>query len=531
MRLGQTTVASALLIAALSLASRILGLVRDRILATTFGAGSVLDAYYAAFRIPDFAFNLLGLAALSAAFVPIFIRLRAGGRDRAHRFASQVFTNAAFLLLLCGSIGALAATPLFAAIAPGFSSEQLALTVQVGRILFIATALLGLSSVIGSVLQAEERFFAFAAAPLLYNLGIIGGVLALAPMLGPVGIAWGVVLGAAAHLAMQWVAAARTGLRVQWAPTWRDREVRLLFVNLLPRVASLGAQQVQLLIVAGIASTLAAGSLAVFTFAANIQHVPIALIGIAFAIAAFPRLSSAVAAGDIEQFRQYFSATFRQIALLALPAVVMLLALKAQIVRVLLGAGAFGWEDTVRTLETVEAFGVGLFFAMLIPLLTRAFYAFEDTRTPFVISVAADVLGIAAAWFLGRTFGPQGLALALALAGIVQALALLVALRRRAGGLDGRRTGIAIGKFLIAALVMGVVIQVVKPSIAALVGTQTFIGIALQGFLAGGLGFGAYLAVGILLKSDEITALALALRRHALRAVPRAFGGADEARG
>ncbi|MDO8463348.1 MAG: murein biosynthesis integral membrane protein MurJ [bacterium] len=528
---GQSITAVAALIAALSFASRLLGLVRDRVLAGTFGAGEVLDAYYAAFRIPDVVFNLLGLAALSAAFLPIFMRLRQRDRTDAHRFASRVFSNAALLLIVLAAIGALAAGPLFAAIAPGFTAAQLALTASFGRVLFIATILLGLSSVVGGVLQAEERFLAFAAAPLLYNIGIIAGVLLLVPVLGPIGIAWGVVAGAGGHLVLQGIAARRTGLRLRWSPSWRNEHVRAMVRQLLPRIAALGAQQVQLLVIAGIASTLAAGSLAVFTLAVNIAMVPVALFGYSFAIAAFPRFSGAVAAGDLAQFRDHFSQTFRQIALLAFPAIVALLALKAQIVRVILGTGAFGWADTVRTLETLEAFGFGLFFLMIVPLCTRAFYAWEDTRTPFVVSIIADGIGIVAAWFLGRAMGPRGLAFGFAIAAGVQSSLLLLALRRRAGALDESRINGALLKFGIAAIAMGVVIQLVKPGIASLLGTETFVGIALQGALAGGLGFGAYLGVGVLLRSSEITALAKALHTRVLRAARLPTGGADEARG
>lgn len=528
---GQSITAAAALIAALSLASRVLGLMRDRVLAGSFGAGEVLDAYYAAFRVPDAVFNLLGLAALSAAFLPIFVRLRAADPTRARAFASRVFSAAAIFLIACAGIGALVAGPLFARIAPGFDAAQLALTASFGRVLFLATVLLGLSSVVGGVLQAEERFFAFAAAPLLYNLGIIGGVVALVPIVGPLGIAWGVVAGAAAHLGVQWWAAARTGVRVRWAPSWRDASVREMVRLLAPRIAALGAQQAQLIVFAGIASTLATGSLAVFTLAMNIAMVPVALFGYAFAIAAFPKLAAAIAVGDRAAFAEHFSHTFRAIALLALPGIVALLALKAQIVRVVLGTGAFDWTDTVRTLDTLEAFGYGLLFLMVIPLCTRAFYALEDTRTPFAVSVVADVIGIAAAWVLGHAMGPRGLALAFAIAAGIHATLLLATLRMRAGSLDELRTTGALVKFSAAAVAMGVVIQGAKPFVATIVGTETFVGIAFQGFLAGVLGFGAYLAVGILLRSQEITSLAKALHARVLRAVPLPLGGADEARG
>lgn len=531
-RTTQTIAASAALIAVLGIASRVLGLLRDRALASTYGAGSVLDAYQAAFRIPDFAYNLLGLAALSAAFLPAFVRLRAGDQARAMVFAGRILSMVALALAVLAACGVLFAGPLYRLLAPGFSADQLALTVTLGRVLFPATFLLGCSAVVGGILQAEQRFLAFAAAPIAYNAGIMVGVIAFAPRIGPVGIAWGVVLGAAAHLGMQWFAARHAGFRFRIDLTWwGDTDVRATARRLLPRALALGASQVQLVVIAAIATTLTAGTLASFSFAVNIQSVPIALIGVAFALAVFPRLSGAIASGDRTAFQQHFSSAFRQIALLAFPAAVGMLTLKAQGVRVLLGSGAFDWDDTVRTLSALEAFGYGLPFAMFIPLLTRSFYAFEDTRTPFIVSIIADIAGIAVAWALGRTEGARGLALAVSAAAALQATLLLALLRARMSHFDDRRLMVAVGRFACAALVMGIVIQYVKPIVASWTGTDTFLGIGLQGTFAGVLGLAVYFAVGILLRSEEITALARVLHRRVLRTVTLTFGGADEARG
>ncbi|MBI4143208.1 murein biosynthesis integral membrane protein MurJ [Candidatus Uhrbacteria bacterium] len=528
---AQPVIAAAVLIAILSLASRVLGLVRDRLLAGTFGAGPTLDAYYAAFRIPDLLFNLLGLGALTAAFLPVYLRIRGGDVARARAFAAMVMSDVAVaLLVLCG-IGFAAAGPIYRLLVPGFTPEALAITVALGRVMFVASFLLGCSTVVGGVLQAEERFAAFAAAPLAYNAGIIMGVVAFVPLLGPYGLAWGVVLGALLHLVVQWIAARRVGFRASWRPTWRDPEVRRMGGLLLPRMLGLAANQLQLVLIMGVASTLAAGSIAVFTFASNIQMVPIALIGISFAVASFPYLSIAAQHAEREQFRERFSSSVRQIALFALPAVVLLLTLKAQIVRVLLGSGQFGWDDTIRTLGTLEAFGFGLFWAMLLPLLTRSFYAFEDTWTPFLIGLLADVVAVIAAIILGRSLGPRGLGFAASLAVTVQAVLLLTMLRARVGPLDGWRITTAITKCGVAALVMAITIQLVKPTVASLTGTDTFLGIGLQGTLAALLGTAVYLGIGLLLRSPEITTLARTLHRGALRTIRLPPGGADEARG
>lgn len=531
-RNGIPTIATAaVIIAALSFASRILGLFRDRLLASTFGAGPFLDAYYTAFRIPDFVFNLLGLGALSAAFLPLYIRLRGKNIDQGHIFAAKVLSDIVIVLCALCAIGALAAPVIYRILAPGFSPETLATTVSLGRVMLLATFLLGCSTVAGGILQAEARFVAFAAAPLLYNLGIILGIIVFVPIWGTIGLAWGVVVGAVFHLLIQWIAARRVGFRPSWQPSWRDSDVRHTMTLLVPRILGLASDQFQLIVFTAIASTLAHGTLAVFTFANNIQSVPVSLFGISFAVAAFPYLTAAAHSATREKFREQFSISVRNIALLAFPAIVILIALKAQIVRVLLGSGAFDWDATLRTLGTLEVFGVGLFWVMLIPLLARSFYALEDTWTPFFASVLANIIGIAIALPFGRSYGARGLAFAFIIAATIQAMTLLVLLRARVGPLDGRRIATACARFAVAAFVMAIVIQVLKPIIANRIGTSTFIGVGLQGFVATILGIVTYFTVGIFLRSVEITELAHALRRRALHIVRLPFGGAEEARG
>lgn len=300
---------------------------------------------------------------------------------------------------------------------------------------------------------------------------------------------------------------------------------------LVPRILGLASDQFQLVMFTAIASTLAHGTLAVFTFANNIQSVPVSLFGISFAVAAFPYFAAAAHDATREKFREQFSVSVRNIALLAFPAIVILIALKAQVVRVLLGAGAFDWDATVRTLGALEVFGVGLFWVMLIPLLARAFYALEDTWTPFAASVVANIIGIAVALPFGRSYGARGLAFAFIIAATIQAITLLVLLRARVGSLDGRRIAIACAKFAVAAFAMAIVIQIIKPVIASRIGTTTFIGVGLQGATAAMIGIAVYFIVGICLRSAEIADLAHALRRRALRIVRLPFGGAEEARG
>lgn len=515
--------AAALLIGVFSLASRVLGIFRDRILAGQFGAGDVLDVYYAAFRIPDLIFNLLVLGALSAGFVPVFTALIksplekiksffGSGHEDAWILASSILNILSVcLLVLCG-IGAIFTKQIIGMIAPGFSAEKINLAADLARIMFLSPVFLGISGVFGGILQSFKRFFVYSLSPIFYNIGIIIGALYFTPVLGIRGLAWGVALGAAAHMAVQIPALAALGFKYRFEFGWKNSGVAKIFLMMAPRTMSLAVSQANLLAITVIASTLQSGSLAVFNFANNLQSFPVGIFGISFAIAAFPALSAS--AFDKKNLARDLSSATRQILFFIIPSTVILLALRAQIIRVVFGTGQFGWQDTVLTLDTLGFFAISLFAQALIPLLTRAFYARHDSKTPFAVGLAAALANIFLSVKFSRIMGAPGLALAFSISNIMNLAALWLCLDFKIGGLDELKILISSVKFSLAALACGFAVQGAKLVVGAHVDMTKFLGIFTQGALAGTAGILIYIFICFILKSEELFDFWSSLKRR-----------------
>ncbi len=448
---SRSIISAAFVITILGLASRVLGLVRDRFLASTFGAGDTLDIYYAAFRIPDLVYNLLILGALSAAFIPVFTSLISTNKDEeAWEMANGILNLAIFFIVILSAILAIFSPFIMKIITPGFSDEKILEVVKFSRIMFLSPLLLGISGIFGGVLTSYKRFLIYSIAPIFYNLGIIVGILVFARFLGPIGLAWGVVFGALLHMFIQYPAAKRLGFKgsLDFFRSFRNLYIRRVFHLMIPRTLGIAVNQFNLLIITVFASLLSAGSLAIFNFAQNLQSVPVGIIGSSFAIAVFPTLAAFIAQDKKEEFVESFSHTFRQIIFFVIPISVFILILRAQIVRVLLGAGKFDWEDTVLTYQCLGIFVISLFAQSLTPLLARSFYAMHNTKTPFYIALITEAVNIGMILFFWKYF-PQdgmimnilglkieffrifGLAIAFTVSAIVQMLLLMFILRAK----------------------------------------------------------------------------------------------------
>lgn len=510
----KTITSAAIIIGAASLTSRFLGVIRDRILAGEFGAGHILDTYYAAFRVPDLVFNLLVLGALSAGFIPIFTQyLKSENRQKAWDLANQIL-NALFvsLLVVCGLLFIF--TPqLMKLITPGFDAEKMAITVNLTRIMFLSPLFLGISSVFGGILQSYKRFFVYSLAPILYNIGIIIGALFFVNIWGVYGLAIGVVLGAFLHFLIQVPTAYYLGFRWQWKLDLKSESMKKIYRIMVPRTLTLGISQINLVIITIIASTLAAGSLSVFNLANNLQIFPVGIFGISFAIAAFPTLSSLALKKDKTEFIQSFSNTTRQILFFIIPASALFIVLRAQIVRVILGSGNFTWEDTILTFQALAMFSISLFAQALIPLLLRGFYAFHKATIPFLLGLISLIVNVVLSLYLTQPFelfgysfnlGVVGLALAFSIYNIIFFLLLWIYLTKITKGLDEGRIIWAALKICIATLAMGFVTQVMKGGIEPYFGTETFLGIFLQGFIAGVVGIAVFVIVACLVRSQEM---------------------------
>ncbi|MBI3251465.1 MAG: murein biosynthesis integral membrane protein MurJ [Candidatus Andersenbacteria bacterium] len=523
-------VSAAFILGLASLLSRLVGLFRERVFTTQFGAGDTFDAFVAAFRIPDAIFNLVVIGALSAAFIPLFTEKLVKHHDAkdAFTFASSILNLIMVAVAVLGVAYALAAPWLVPLITPGFSGEKLELTIMLSRIMALQPIILAMSFVVSGVLNSFKRFAAYALAPILYNVGIIFGVIFLVPLMGPAGLGWGVVIGAFLHVAVQLPSLLAVGFRWQgvFISSWQD--MKAIWIMLLPRVFGLAAQQVNLLTVTILGSGLLAGSISAFYLANNIQYVPVGIFGLAFAQAVFPTLAEQIARGEKKQFRDTLTKTFRYVLFLVIPTSVFFFLLRAQIVRVLFGDGAFDWQDTIMTFETFGALTISIFAQATIPLLTRAFYVQQDTKTPVIISVLSIALNVGLALWLTPRMGVQGLAIAFSASAIFNLLLLLGTLHWQLDGFNDKEVLTSVARISLATVLGGAVLQLLKVPVALVVNMERFWGVAAQLGVTFVAGLGIYFVACYLMKSPELAVIRKYLpRRFKLKAgleTPR-FGG------
>jgi len=459
---SSSVISAALVITTAGLVSRILGLLRDRILASTFGAGDILDSYYAAFRVPDLIYNILILGALGAAFIPVFTGLVSKEKkEEAWNLANGILNIALILLIFFSLLFAIFAPWLMKIITPGFSPEKMDQVVNFSRIMFLSPIFLGISGIFGSILTSFRKFLIYSLAPIMYNLGIILGVIFLVKLMGPIGLAWGVVLGAFFHMLIQAPAVWHSGFHYRpfFKKAFSDSNVKKIFFLMIPRTLGIAINQINLLVITVFASLLAAGSLAIFNFAQNIQSVPLGVFGISFAIAVFPVLSSLAAKNEMKNFREAFSKTFRQILFFVIPLSVFLIILRAQVVRIILGSGKFDWQDTILTFQCLGIFSASLFAQSLIPLLARSFYALQNTKTPFYIALVSETINILLVITLIGKFQILGLVIAFSISSVIQMFLLLFFLHLKLDDLEDGKIIKFILKISMASLVAGIVVQ------------------------------------------------------------------------
>lgn len=417
------------MLAFLGLFSRVLGVLRDRILASNFGASDLLDVYYVSFAIPDLVFNLLVVGAVASAFIPVFIEYQSRKKGDEWNLANN-FLNI-LVAIVAVTIGVLFIfTPwLIILIAPGFTPEKKDLAVLFTRVMLFSPIIFSISVVIGSVLQVFHRFLAYALAPIMYNLGIIFGIVFLVPKFGPLGLAEGVVLGALLHLLIQ--LPALRGIGFKWKKIWNfgDSGMRKILRLMIPRTIGLAAVQVNWIILNAMATTISAGSVAVLNFANNFQYLPISLVGISTAVASFPTLSRQALEEDKVAFVDRIDRTLRQILFIILPLSFLMIYLRTDLIRVVLGSGLFSPRDVGLTGNILGFFMIGVFAQSIIPFLARSFYAMQNTRAPVFASIVGVAANIFFAWYFSSSLGIFSLPLAFSLAGILNAVILLALLK------------------------------------------------------------------------------------------------------
>ncbi|MFA6537488.1 MAG: murein biosynthesis integral membrane protein MurJ, partial [Patescibacteria group bacterium] len=412
----ETVTFAAMVIAFFGLVSRLLGIVRDKILANQFGASNELDIYYASFRLPDLIYNLLILGVLSAGFIPVFLSIfyedgisqkeNTGAWD----LVSNVLNILGFFLILLGLFFVIFAPFVVPIITPGFANEKMQATIDLTRIMMLSPIFLGLSAVLSSVLQATKRFLVFSLAPIMYNAGIIIGAIFFVPIFGIKGLAWGVVLGAFLHFIVQLPTVLSLGFRYRVIFNFRENNFVKIIKMTGPRILGLAAGQLNLVVITIFASFLPMGSLAVFNFANNLQSLPLGLFGVSFAVAAFPALSTAFNQKNLDDFRQIKQKTYRQIIFYVLPFTIWFFIFGAELIAITLSGGNF--LSNQETLNALRIFCLSLPFQALLPLLARSFYATGDSWRPFWGAFVSLLVNVLFAFVGSKYFGLNGLIMA-----------------------------------------------------------------------------------------------------------------------
>jgi putative peptidoglycan lipid II flippase len=514
---------AAYLLAFFTFGSQLFALARDRLLAHTFGAGETLDLFYAAFRIPDTLYAVLASMVSLFVLIPFLESAERESEGATRDFLSNMFTFFTGALALVAGLCAFFAPYLLVHMYPGFSAEAQESLVGMVRILLFQPILLGVSNLCAAYVQVRGRFVLYAVAPILYNLGIIVGILVLYPMVGTYGLAWGVVLGAVLHLSIQLPFLVEKGMtpRLVW-PRWR--QVRQVVAVSIPRTITLSAQQFVMLALVSLASFYGVGSIAGFTLAFNLQAVPLALIGASYSVAAFPRLARLYSKGEKEEYLDVVRTATRQIIFWALPALVLVIVLRAHIVRVILGSGAFDWDATMQTSALLALLVVSLVAQGLIVLLVRACYAAGRTWAPLVLNVGSSLATVGLAFLLlhladigtinlasfsslMRVSGVEGsevLLIAVAYSGgaFINMALLLMYFERKADSFV-RSLIRTTWQSLVSSLVGGVGAYLALQTLSVMVSLHTGFGIFIQGAGAGVIGLVLWGLVLAVLESED----------------------------
>lgn len=526
---------AALLLGIFTLLSQLLGLVRDRLLTSRVGVGAELDVYYTAFQIPDLVFNLIVTLISVTVVLPMILKItEEKGSEKAYHFFNQVFTGFFFLIVLV-CLGAFIAIPHIAeTIAPGFSPKQIEELIGISRIVLLSPIFLGISNIFGAITQMSKRFVLFALSPLLYNLGLIFGIVFFYERFGLRGLAFGVVLGSVMHACIQVPALIQDKMLPKLAKIVDWFSIKELVLISLPRTLGLVSHNVVLLVLISLATTLGEGSASIFRLSMNLQNIPLALVGASFSVAAFPALARDFTTGKTKEFLATVANASRQIIFWSIPITGLFIVLRAQIVRVILGSQAFTWDDTRLAAATLALFVISVTAQSLILLFTRSFYATGDTRRPTVINIISSLIIILVSFILikiphftfiqsilndimgiGGIFGAKVIILAFvySVGSIINAAILMRVFQKRyiTNEIFGLKK--TFSESLLGALVMGLAAYVALHILDGMFSLSTFEGIFFQGLFAGLFAMAIGIWIFHLLDNEEYIALKNAIQR------------------
>lgn len=524
--------------------SQLLALIRDRLLAHSFGAGILLDTYYGAFRVPDFLFNSIASLVSISVLIP-FLSGRIidglnGGKEEsadAKKFMDDVFT-AFFMLVIAASVVAYFLLPYLAHLIMPSLKDPVSINrfILLSRILLLQPIALGLSNLLGSITQVTHKFYLYAVSPLLYNLAIIVGVVVLYPIFGLKGIVIGVVIGSLLHVGIQVPYIMNIGLLPKFSTSLNFETLKKVVMISLPRTLTLSLNSLELIFITSYASFMAFGSISIFNLSLNLQSVPFAIIGVSYSLAAFPTLSKLFGSGEKEKFLDHITVAARHIIFWSLPVMALFVVLRAHIVRVILGSGSFNWDDTRLTAACLALFTFSLVAQGLELLFIRGYYASGNTKKPLIINVISSILTITLPYVFIKIFAnydgfryfmeslfkvndiPGSSVLMLPLGYSIGTLVNMVVLWisfTRDFKVSFRSVFRTFRQSLSAGVMMGFVSYLFLNLFSRVFETTTLVGIFLQAFCSGLIGIATGILILRLLKNVEI--------KEILKVIPNKF--------
>jgi len=532
---------AAYLLGFFALMSQLLALVRDRMLASTFGAGHALDLYYSAFRIPDFIFVTVASLVAISVLVPFIIEKVNISTEESKKFIDNVFSFF-FLLILGVSLVAFVLVPyLIPLIFKGFASTDFPELIVLTRILLLSPILLGLSNFFGSITQVYKRFVIYSISPLVYNLGIILGIVFLYPLFGIKGLVLGVVLGALLHLLIQIPFVIKQGMFPKFKFNFDWPGIKKVMILSVPRTFTLGVTQITTIFLIAMATFMKEGSVAIFNFSLNLQSVPLSIIGVSYSIAAFPTLAKYFSAGERQKFFTEMITSARHIIFWSIPVSILFVVLRAQVVRTILGAGEFNWDNTRLTAAALALFSFSALAQGLILLFVRGYYAMGNTRKPLIIGSISGVLVIGLSYLFVKIFSSclifqyfiealfrvnsiEGtsvlmLPLGYTLAMFINCILLWICFRNEFAGFTKSLRGTLFQSFS-ASVIMGLAAYLSLNIFDNFFNINKVFGIFMQGFLSGIVGIIVGIIILKLLKNKEIEEIWLTLHHKIWKAKP-----------
>ncbi len=532
---------AALLLGLLTLLSQVLALFRDRAFAHFIGPSPSLDTYYAAFRVPDLIFISIASLASITVLIPFIIARMDGDKvtDQARKYLNDIFTIFFCLMVSVAVIAFFLMPYLVDFIAPGFTPFYQEKVILLSRIMLLSPILLGLSNLFGTVTQLFRKFFIYSLSPIFYNLGIIAGVIFFYPFFDIAGLAMGVAFGALLHFGIQAWASHQSGFTPRFSFSIDFKEIKKVAYISLPRTLGLAFHNIALICIIAMASFLKEGSISVFNFAFNLQSVPLNIIGVSYAVAAFPVLAKSFGRGEKEEFKKHLKDASRAIVFWSLPVIFLFIVLRAQIVRVILGSGSFSWDNTRLVAAGLAIFAVSVLAQAMITLLSRAYYATGDTKRPVLVNFFCSISIIILSyvfmqffenWLFFRFFiesllkvgdisGTEVLMLPLAYStGTILNFILLWFFVKRNFMSEEIFISRTFFQSLGASFFLGLITYLGLNILSPIFGTTTFWGVFLQGFISGIFGIVAAVIVLHLLKNEELKDLVKTLKTKFWRA-------------